>query len=326
LSIFELIQAGDSSFAILGGLIAVGFWIKSIRSKAIEKQYRFVADQWTNEGEIGGREEAYIDLNLNLEHGEIFGLLLAHETDVEYDANFTPGWPSGKLEVSQLFGRSLMAIVTYKVRILGNNNRLSLLAKGPLFAEGVPRKALLWPVPTAAREECEKGPSPIIKTDPIHPRSHPPLRLRLHEMQDDNFLARTASALAGCQMVELELKLYIDDAFSFVKVAVGDRLPFKFSGADYLESPLERLIEVFKKLSNNDELVSRLNVFKKERNFLTHRGLSHLMDYDASEEMFGANTAEYELRLEWIIIEVGMLRGAIRTEAAEFRDVLYPPD
>lgn len=87
-----------------------------------------------------------------------------------------------------------------------------------------------------------------------------------------------AKALAGCQAVELELKLYISQAFLVVRSSVGDRLPFKFSGDDYSDASLERLIDTFKKLCNNDELFKRLNQFKSKRNHLAHRAIADCLD------------------------------------------------
>ena len=149
--------------------------------------------------------------------------------------------------------------------------------------------------------------------------------LPAHNMPEDEVLSRTAVALAGCQMVELELKLYIQDAFNYIRTSLDGRLPFSFSGSDYVDSSLERLIEVFKKLSDNPELIGRLQKFKKERNHLVHRGLSQLMDYDASEDMFSLNTKDFEERLDWITSEVSMLKGAIRFEASRFLEEPSPP-
>jgi hypothetical protein len=104
-------------------------------------------------------------------------------------------------------------------------------------------------------------------------------------MKSQQFLMEVAKALAGCQAVELEIKLYISQAFLIARNSIGDRLTFKFSGDDYTDSSLERLIEAFKKLSDNDQLIKRLNQFKKKRNHLAHKAiadcLNDLGDLDA---------------------------------------------
>ena len=88
--------------------------------------------------------------------------------------------------------------------------------------------------------------------------------------------------LAGCQAVELALKRYISHAFRNIRGLVGAKYTFKFSGKDYDESFLERLIEVFNKLCSNSGLVKRLNQFKKDRNFLAHQVAAKQMDDDGN--------------------------------------------
>jgi hypothetical protein len=87
-----------------------------------------------------------------------------------------------------------------------------------------------------------------------------------------------AKALAGCQAVELELKLYIKQAFLVVHDSIGGRLPFKFSGDDYIDASLEKLIDIFKKLCDNDDLIKRLNQFKGKRNNLAHKAIADCLD------------------------------------------------
>jgi hypothetical protein len=69
------------------------------------------------------------------------------------------------------------------------------------------------------------------------------------------FYLHIADALSGCQLVEQELKLYISEALELVQKCVGGRVPFNMTGEDYEDSSLERLIETFKKLSDNPTLV-----------------------------------------------------------------------
>jgi hypothetical protein len=94
-------------------------------------------------------------------------------------------------------------------------------------------------------------------------------------VKDNDFYLEVAHALSGCQLIEQELKLYITEAFDLVRKCVGNQMSFKMSGEDYADSSLERLIETFKKLSNNDSLVTELRQFKNERNFLSHKGITH---------------------------------------------------
>ena len=94
-------------------------------------------------------------------------------------------------------------------------------------------------------------------------------------MDKKDFYLEVAYALSGCQLLEEELKKYIADAFALVRKFVGDRMTFKFDGDRYVNSSLEKLIDVFNKLSDNQPLIAELNKFKDDRNFLSHRGITH---------------------------------------------------
>lgn len=138
---------------------------------------------------------------------------------------------------------------------------------------------------------------------------------------EDDFYLKVAHALSGCQLVEEELKLYITEALILAKICIGNKMPFKMIGEDYADSSLERLIDTFKKLSNNNTLVAELREFKKERNFLSHKGITHCLapdgelDYDAM--------AEFQNRLAAIAPEAQRLLLAVHEEANKFRGHLY---
>ena len=85
------------------------------------------------------------------------------------------------------------------------------------------------------------------------------------------------------------------------------------SGDDYANSSLESLIKVFRKLSDNESLVTELNKFKDERNFLSHTGIAHCLDYEG--ELFHSTAIEFQGRLEAIQGEAKRLRIALHEEA-----------
>ena len=124
---------------------------------------------------------------------------------------------------------------------------------------------------------------PTIPLDPIHPITLAPSRhlryLSPHmNSTEDEFFVSVAHALAGCQRVEQELKLYITQALELTKTCVGQKLPFKIRGEDFADSSLERLIDIFKKLSDDETHVHDLQQFRDERNFLSHKAITHCLD------------------------------------------------
>ena len=143
-------------------------------------------------------------------------------------------------------------------------------------------------------------------------------------MDEDDFYLKVAHALSGCQLVEQELKLYITEALELAKKCIGDKMPFNMSGEDYADSSLERLIEIFKKLSNNEVLVAELKRFKDERNFLSHKGITHCLDYEG--ELSHSTAFEFQDRLEAIQGEALRLQIALHEEANKFRRYLWFDD
>jgi hypothetical protein len=135
----------------------------------------------------------------------------------------------------------------------------------------------------------------------------------------DDFYLQVAFALSGCQLVEEELKLYIAQSLELVRRCVGRRMVFRMSGDDYEDSSLERLIEAFRKLTDNDVLVRDLQKFKKERNYLSHKGIAHHLDPNGEL----TDVTDFQVRLTAIQAEADRLRHAIHDDAARFLGHLY---
>lgn len=143
-------------------------------------------------------------------------------------------------------------------------------------------------------------------------------------MEDEDFYLEIAYALSACQLVEQQLKLYISEALELAQKCINNKIPFKMSGLDYENSSLERLIEVFKKLNDNKELFTDLERFKTERNFLSHKGITHCLDYEG--ELFLPIAEKFNERLVAIQKEARRLYHAIHVEANKFRGHLWFDD
>lgn len=143
-------------------------------------------------------------------------------------------------------------------------------------------------------------------------------------MNENHFYQSVTWALMGCQQVEQELKLYITEALDLVRKRLGDRLPFKMSGTDYEDASLERLIEAFSKLTNNQQLVKDLRKLKVERNYLSHKGIAYCLDPD--HELMSSAVDELNARMTPIQVEAERLRVLIHEEANNFRGYLWFED
>lgn len=128
------------------------------------------------------------------------------------------------------------------------------------------------------------------------------------------YLEKVASSLEGCQLLELELKLYLDKAFEVIRRSVKGVIAFRHTGKDCENHSLERLISEFRKVSSNDELIFNLVKFKDERNFLAHRAIINCSD---QEGVFDDSNADYP-RLEAIHREADRLCAAVYEEYTKF--------
>lgn len=83
----------------------------------------------------------------------------------------------------------------------------------------------------------------------------------------------TVGLLTNFQLLELSLKLYIGTSYDYIHILVEDHVRFDFSISDVENYPLERLLTLFSKLNDNEELKKRLNKLRKERNYIAHEAL-----------------------------------------------------
>lgn len=143
-------------------------------------------------------------------------------------------------------------------------------------------------------------------------------------MEQDEFFLKVSRALSGCQMVEMELKLYLANAVALIKKRLGDRMPFEMTGDDYQNFSLERLISTFKKFTDNKDLVKRLNKFKDERNFLSHKAIATCMDKHNGYQAWHA--ASLDERLLKIEAEATELVHVLHNESAKFLGYLWFED
>lgn len=117
----------------------------------------------------------------------------------------------------------------------------------------------------------------------------------MKEERDELYL-QVAHTLAGCQLVEQELKLYITEILALVRKTADKRLPFNYSEADVEDKPLGDLIRQFSKLTNNKQLVKDLDAFRKERNFISHKAIINCLDFLNEVDYSAADALKPRLR------------------------------
>lgn len=144
MAFLEWLQAGDSSLAIAAGILAALFFWWRWRAAAIEKQYQHLGITWTNEGDISGSEEFFIQVELKLSHGDLIGSLSSPQLEETLDVHVYPGWFRTRVEVSRFRGRGSESIATAFIRLQGNSNRLAWRTAKQHAEPSLPRQTLLW--------------------------------------------------------------------------------------------------------------------------------------------------------------------------------------
>lgn len=99
-------------------------------------------------------------------------------------------------------------------------------------------------------------------------------------MKQNDFYLRVADALAGCQLLEQALRLYIASAHSVIRRNLPDRVAYRFSDDDCAGASLGQLINKFKRLSVDEDLIAALNEFKGNRNKLAHQAIVSCVNLD----------------------------------------------
>jgi hypothetical protein len=122
--------------------------------------------------------------------------------------------------------------------------------------------------------------------------------------------------LASFQLLEQSLKMYICAVNRAVQALVKGKLVFKFEDREVESYPLERLIGLFQKLSDDESLVCELNALRRLRNDVAHNSLlavSSDKNFD-NEEIFFAGVdfwvreGDVKLCIESILSKVDEVR------------------
>ena len=135
--------------------------------------------------------------------------------------------------------------------------------------------------------------------------------------QQARYASKVGNALSACQVVEEGLKLYLDLVFLRIQKEVHGTIPFHFKGEDYRSASMEKLLHVFRRLTDNRDLLERLESFKAERNYLAHRAVAEYFERHEAEPKKHAAMMKRLQKLEdtgyglWIEIssELRRIRG-----------------
>lgn len=90
----------------------------------------------------------------------------------------------------------------------------------------------------------------------------------------DLYMNAAQSAMFQYQLIEEGLKSYISMAHDVIRAKLPSELHFDYRDSEYESMPLERLLNVFGKLSRNKVLIKQLNALREPRNYVAHKAFA----------------------------------------------------
>lgn len=97
------------------------------------------------------------------------------------------------------------------------------------------------------------------------------------------FFRRVGEALSPYQLLEAFLKIYIGRAHLKIERLVLGKVPFHYPPSEYENAPLEWLIKMFNRHSDNKSLVKRLRKGMDARNYVAHKAIEEYMTHHTKD-------------------------------------------
>lgn len=131
--------------AVIGGCATGIHLILKSRREAIALLTTLLARTWTNEGDVTGSEEQYINLEVENLDGDLIATLHVSSLPEPLDAHIDVSWHRARLQIKKVFKRRLYPIATVQLRMTGNNNRLKWELIATQGNVALPSRTVLWP-------------------------------------------------------------------------------------------------------------------------------------------------------------------------------------
>ena len=146
-TLMQVLEAAAYLAAILGGLSAAIHFIVKQRRESIANLRKVLKNTWTNEGDISSTETQFITIEIENYQGDLIGSIHLSSEERPLDCNIEVKWFYAVLNISRLLGRSSCPVATVKLKLTGNENRLSWQLKNKSDQEHqleLPNKTILW--------------------------------------------------------------------------------------------------------------------------------------------------------------------------------------
>lgn len=92
--------------------------------------------------------------------------------------------------------------------------------------------------------------------------------------QQQRYIEEVGKAMIAFQMIEETLKNQIDIRYQIIRSLVSGMFPFNYGNKDLENASMERLISIYKKMSDNEVLIKKIQSLLIDRNHCAHRALA----------------------------------------------------
>ena len=140
----------------------------------------------------------------------------------------------------------------------------------------------------------------------------------------DIYVGTATSALAGYQLLEEQLKEYLDMYYGIIRTLLNGRVFFDFSRDDINKAPLGRLLHLFSKTCANKELIARVRALVGHRDEMAHQAFLCLYqpgtkdeDYIALSKKTSERSSEIANVMRDVIAEMVVVNEALTTTISE---------
>ena len=132
----------------------------------------------------------------------------------------------------------------------------------------------------------------------------------------EQHIHRFSSAVMEFQFIEELLRMYISYCYYIIHLSLSKKIPFKYAYKDLQKDSLGKLLDKFKKFSNNNELIKKIDHIIKDRNYCAHKAFILTYEQQKNFDFLAAELEKVERIItkardctQLLLAEVGQVEG-----------------
>src|SRR5262249_53945488 len=135
---------------VIGGITASAtatLLVFRARAKSICALRKRLARSWTNEGDIGGQERPFVDLDLRLAEKGLLGQVTSKAAHRPFEAHVYVGWARATVDVLEVRRHNRTRVGRARLRLTDDRDFLDWRLVGSRGDNVLPKRTKLWPNP-----------------------------------------------------------------------------------------------------------------------------------------------------------------------------------